>query len=77
MNGSTTVPAGQRLTVTLEAGQWNLVMQAINDLPYRLAAPLVPQIMEQFQAQTAGSSGVAGNGLDHHPPATDFQEVAQ
>jgi hypothetical protein len=38
-------------TVNLEAQQWNAVLAALSDAPYRIAAPLVQAISEQLQTQ--------------------------
>jgi hypothetical protein len=53
------------LVVKLEAQQWNVVMAALGELPYKHSAPLVQAVMEQLQQQAP-----AGNGVDHtinHP----------
>ena len=62
------VAATMPLTVTLEAQQWNAVMSAIVEAPYRIVAPLVQSITEQLQAQTQQSPATHGNGLDLDPP---------
>jgi hypothetical protein len=60
------------LTVTLEAQQWQSVIAALSEAPYRVAAPLIDAITQQFQVQAtqsaAEASGSIGNGVDHNPP---------
>jgi hypothetical protein len=58
------VPANQRMTVTLEAQQWNGVLAALAEAPYRVAAPLIQVMTEQLQQQSSGSGGPTLNGLD-------------
>jgi hypothetical protein len=58
-------------TVNLEAQQWNAVLAAISEAPYRVAAPLVQAISEQLQAQAqAGQAHPNGPSvvpdLAHH-----------
>jgi|KBSMisStandDraft_5_1062788.scaffolds.fasta_scaffold91683_3 hypothetical protein len=50
------VPATQPFQVTLEAQQWNAVLAALSDAPYRISAPLIQAIGEQLQGQ-AQSNG--------------------
>jgi hypothetical protein len=40
-----------RFVVTLEAQQWNAVLAALLEAPYRIAAPLVQAVSEQLHAQ--------------------------
>jgi hypothetical protein len=74
------VPANMPLTITLEAQQWNSVMAALAETPYRIAAPLIQAISEQLQQQAATVAEAeqthpqarvlptGGNGLDRDPP---------
>jgi len=66
----TPVQATMPLTVTLEAQQWNQVIAAIAEAPYRVAAPLIQAMTEQLQAQASSemSPGAHGNGFDTQPP---------
>lgn len=45
------VSATQPFTVSLEAQQWNLVLGALQEAPFRVAAPLVQAISDQLQGQ--------------------------
>ena len=44
------IDASAPITVTLQAQQWNVVLAALNEAPYRIAAPLIAAIGEQLQA---------------------------
>jgi hypothetical protein len=73
----TPVPVNLLLTVTLEAQQWNSVLEGLGELKYKIAAPLVAALTEQLtrgaQAQAtaitqpAVAEAKAGNGVDSHP----------
>lgn len=39
----------ERLAVTLTAADWNAVLGALGEAPYRIAAPVVQRIMEQIE----------------------------
>jgi hypothetical protein len=57
------VNATQPFTVTLEAQQWNVIMAALNEAPYRHAAPVIQTLNQQLQeaaaaTQTAQAAGV-------------------
>jgi hypothetical protein len=53
--------------VQLEAQQWNAVLAAISEAPYRVAAPLVQAISEQLQGQAQQTQQPNGPML---PPET-------
>jgi hypothetical protein len=61
------IPPNTQLTVTLDAQQWNGVLAALSDAPYKVAAPLIQAMTEQLQAQ-AQMTLTPGNGLDHPAP---------
>jgi len=50
-------------TITLEAQQWNAVLGAMAEAPYRVAAPLVQAISQQLQSQAPGAA-LMPNGHD-------------
>lgn len=56
----------QPFTIQLEAQQWNAVLAAISEAPYRVAAPLVQAISEQLQGQAQQPS--LPNGPAITPP---------
>lgn len=41
----------QKFDITLEAQQWNAVLGALNEAPYRVSAPLIQAIGAQLQQQ--------------------------
>jgi len=43
------------LSVTLTAEQWNVVMAALNELPHRVARPIVDASMAQLRQQALSS----------------------
>jgi hypothetical protein len=57
------------VTITLAAQDWNTVLGALGEAPYRLAAPVVQRIVEQVQQQQAPplASAAQPNGADHAP----------
>jgi hypothetical protein len=61
------IPPNTQLNVTLDAQQWNGVLAALSDAPYKVAAPLIQAMTEQLQAQ-AQMTPTTGNGLDHPAP---------
>jgi hypothetical protein len=48
----------QLLTATLEAQQWNAVMSALHEAPYRMAAPIIEALSRQLQAAAAQTESV-------------------
>jgi hypothetical protein len=56
------------VTITLEAGQWNVVLGALHEIPYRLALPVIQALTRQFIAATeAPSIPARGNGEERPP----------
>lgn len=48
----------QQFTIVLEAQQWNAVLGALAEAPYRISAPLIQAIGQQLQQQApAGTMG--------------------
>lgn len=56
------VPATQQFTITLEAQQWNAVLAALAEAPYRVSAPLIQAIGQQLQQQAP--MGPMGPGME-------------
>jgi hypothetical protein len=66
-----------KVSITLEAGMWNGVLDALHSAPYRQAAPVIAEIMRQVQdvemkRQMAGREGevlppvpASANGAAH------------
>ena len=48
------------VTITLQAQQWNVIIEVLHNAPYRVAAPLIAAISEQARAPTVR---VEGNGV--------------
>lgn len=65
-----------RMTVVLEAQQWNAVMASLHREQYFIAAPLIEAMGAQLRQQAEQANATAiepplggrtGNGLDHEP----------
>jgi hypothetical protein len=55
------IDASTRLTVTLAAEQWNVVLDVLQSGPYRMVAPLIQSIASQVQ-QAAAEVAPRANG---------------
>jgi len=68
------VQADMPMTITLQAQQWNLVLGALSEAPYKVAAPLIQAMGEQLQKQTGPmepqhpTSSPLPNGFDSSVP---------
>lgn len=63
------IPATQTFAITLQAQEWQGVINAMAEAPYKLAAPLVQAITQQIQEQAQGGQlSPMPNGLDAPPP---------
>lgn len=60
MNTAITVEPTQNFTITLQAQQWQGILVALSDAPYRVAAPLIQAVSQQLQQQAPTQ---AQNGL--------------
>lgn len=63
----------QPLAVTLEAQQWNVVLGALQEAPWRIADPVIRKIAQQIEQsqQTQGEplpAAQRSNGADAHAP---------
>ena len=47
------------VTITLQAQQWNTILEVLHNAPYRVAAPLIQSISEQARAPKVQQ----GNGV--------------
>jgi hypothetical protein len=57
------------VSVTLQAQEWNSVLAALMDAPYRIAAPLLKKIGEQARVQTTAPANPPANGGEQpHAP---------
>ena len=60
----------QPIAITLEAQQWNVVLGALGEAPWRLSNPVIQRIVGQIQ-QSQGEPvplEKRGNGIDEHAP---------
>lgn len=53
-----------QMSVVLEAQQWNAIMGALSDAPYRIAAPLIQAISVQLDQQASQGEANKPNGAD-------------
>lgn len=44
------IDANASLPATLTATEWNVVLSALHEIPYKLAAPIIPKLAQQLQA---------------------------
>jgi len=59
------VNATDPVTVTLEAQQWNVVLGALAETPWRIADPVIPAIARQTQPKAEQPAAVhSGEGED-------------
>lgn len=61
--------ANDPVQITLTAQQWNVVIAALNDAPYRVAAPVIERILAQVKdgrpgGTTIEAAATPGNGHD-------------
>jgi hypothetical protein len=64
MNTAIAVAPNQQFTITMEAQQWQGILVALSDAPYRVAAPLIQAISQQLQQQAPTQQS---NGLSMSP----------
>jgi len=48
------IDAAQEITVTLQAQEWNIVLETLQDGRYRLVGPVIQKMMEQFEQMQQG-----------------------
>jgi len=63
-----TVPAALPMAITMEAQEWNLVIDALSNAPYRVAAPLIGKITAQLTQLAAAHREPAPVGIDGRLP---------
>jgi hypothetical protein len=57
-----------KISLTLELQQWNLVVSLLAEAPYKISAPLIVTMQAQFhEAQAAAGLPTNSNGFDKHP----------
>jgi len=65
------IPPEQLITITLQAQYWQIIMNALQEMPYRIANPVVQALSEQFTKTLAEPpASFVGNGIDHEIPQT-------
>jgi len=59
------------ITITLAPEEWNIVLGALGDAPFKVSAPIIGKIQQQAAPQIAGASGPAPDAADprEDPPA--------
>jgi hypothetical protein len=65
---TTTIEPATRISITLEAQQWNQVLSVLHDGPYRIVAALIATIAEQAQAAANQAPQPLLNGAAAHVP---------
>jgi len=68
-----TTPVGptQPFHVTLQAQEWNNLIAALHDAPYKISAPLIQSISHQLQEQADNApqpNGTMGVGIPMQQP---------
>lgn len=59
------MPPDRPLSVTLAAQEWNLVLGALGEAPWRVAQPLIQKIVGQIEGLPIEQRS---NGADDHAP---------
>lgn len=59
MEQSQPIPPETPLEATLPAGEWNVILGLLQEAPYRVAAPIIGHISEQFRAREIPINGAA------------------
>ena len=54
------------ISITLPAGQWDMVLDQLGNGPFKVVGQLIQKIIEQAQAATG--QGVQPYGAGEHPP---------
>ena len=49
------IPATQPLTATLEAREWDVVMQGLAELPLKISNEIFGKLMQQLRTQSASN----------------------
>jgi hypothetical protein len=72
MQDPTPIDPNTQITITLNAAQWNVVLEALGNMPFRASAPLIQEISNQaqqsrfrkdFNPPLQSNSHDSGNGL--------------
>jgi hypothetical protein len=68
------ISAEHPITITMQAQHWQTVLNALQEMPFRMANPVVQELTKQFQ-QAMGTQQVEitpthsnGNGIDREIP---------
>lgn len=62
------IPADRPIAATLTAQQWNVVLGALQEAPWRVANPVIQALFPQINPQEddAPRPPASGNGVDEH-----------
>lgn len=58
----TTLQADQQVTITLAATDWNTVLGALHEAPFRVAAPVIQRMMGQIEQHSQPPPAAKPNG---------------
>lgn len=66
------IPPEKEITITLQAQHWQVVMNAVQELPFRIANPVVQALTLQFSQaiDNQPTPMPRGNGADYEIPQT-------
>jgi negative regulator of sigma E activity len=53
--------AQDKVSITLEVQYWNAVLEALNSAPYRVAAPIIGELVRQYNEANAASEQPPGS----------------
>lgn len=45
------IPADTPMTATMAAAEWNIILGALQEIPYKVAAQIIPKLAQQLQAR--------------------------
>jgi hypothetical protein len=62
------IEATQEMTITLQAQEWQIVMEALAERPFKIAAPLIQKFNQQFEAVTQPAAPKTNGAQDPAAP---------
>ena len=65
------------VTITLQAQQWNVIIEVLHNAPYRVAAPLIQAISEQARAPTVQQGNAVLNRAAWNGRSSEQPGVAE
>jgi hypothetical protein len=58
------IEATQEMSITLQAQEWQAVMEALAERPFKIAAPLIQKFNQQFEAAAAARPAPTNGAQD-------------